>query len=45
MAKVDIFAKESQEFATFDCKSHEKHMDNVYDAQSVMLSSMSLELQ
>ncbi|KAG6414942.1 hypothetical protein SASPL_122321 [Salvia splendens] len=37
--------KESFEFATFDVEAHQKHIDNASDAQCVMLSSMSLELQ
>ncbi|XP_042059469.1 uncharacterized protein LOC121803970 [Salvia splendens] len=37
--------KESLEFATFDVEAHQKHIDNAFDAQCVMLSSMSLELQ
>ncbi|XP_042065342.1 uncharacterized protein LOC121808832 [Salvia splendens] len=37
--------KESLEFATFDVEAHQKHIDNASDAQCVMLSSMSLELQ
>ncbi|KAG6390911.1 hypothetical protein SASPL_148656 [Salvia splendens] len=38
-------SKESSEFATFDAAAHEKHVENANDAQCVMLSSMSLELQ
>ncbi|KAG6389145.1 hypothetical protein SASPL_150604 [Salvia splendens] len=41
----DIPNKESLEFATFDVEAHQKHVDNASDAQCVMLSSMSLELQ
>ncbi|KAG6403114.1 hypothetical protein SASPL_135331 [Salvia splendens] len=37
--------KESLEFATFDVEAHQKQIDNASDAQCVMLSSMSLELQ
>ncbi|KAG6414477.1 hypothetical protein SASPL_127278 [Salvia splendens] len=37
--------KESPEFATFDAETHQKHIDNASDAQCVMLSSMSFELQ
>ncbi|XP_042018752.1 uncharacterized protein LOC121766527 [Salvia splendens] len=37
--------KESLEFATFDVEAHQKHIDIACDAQCVMLSSMSLELQ
>ncbi|KAG6416770.1 hypothetical protein SASPL_124208 [Salvia splendens] len=37
--------KESLEFATFDVEAHQKHIDNASDAQCIMLSSMSLELQ
>ncbi|KAG6418799.1 hypothetical protein SASPL_121004 [Salvia splendens] len=43
---IDVIPdKESLEFATFDVKAHQKHIDNASDAQCVMLSSMSLELQ
>ncbi|XP_047978640.1 uncharacterized protein LOC125220520 [Salvia hispanica] len=38
-------SKESAEFATFDAAAHEKHVENANDAQCIMLSSMSLELQ
>ncbi|KAG6430177.1 hypothetical protein SASPL_108239 [Salvia splendens] len=38
-------SKESSEFATFDAAPHEKHVENTNDAQCVMLSSLSLELQ
>ncbi|KAG6394647.1 hypothetical protein SASPL_145236 [Salvia splendens] len=37
--------KESPEFATFDVEAHQKYVDNASDAQCVMPSSMSLELQ
>ncbi|KAG6389248.1 hypothetical protein SASPL_150713 [Salvia splendens] len=43
---IDVIPdKESLEFATFDVEAHQKHNDNASDAQCVMLSSMSLELQ
>ncbi|KAG6427691.1 hypothetical protein SASPL_111937 [Salvia splendens] len=43
---IDVIPnKESLEFAMFDSEAHQKHIDNASDAQCVMFSSMSLELQ